>query len=539
MSHGSKSTFEIVNEKQFINGVDQSSSTLGFRFGRIFHGIPPFRPTDLSIDELGKAMTANANRSDSTLPAGYTYFGQFIDHDITHDTTAGLTVDAPLIGDSVSPDTLKQLRSPSLDLDSVYGLPDGANSDFLQPDGIRFRLGTTSATPREPRQFVGFDVPRQGENDKIPGKALIGDHRNDENLIVQQLHTVFLKFHNKVVDVLERESPGESAPLVFARARDLVTKHYQWIVLHDFVKRICDPKVWTEVFGPPLTAEDGWNPTPVIFKVSASQIPPMPLEFSGAAFRFGHSLVREDYTWNRIFASSQRFILFFRFSQLSGNLAGSENRFPSDWIADWRRMFKMEDVEGEARINRTQISLNLAKSFDVSLAQALGALPLAPANVPDASNNLASRNLVRGSRYGLPSGQDVRAACITAGASITSELSPADILNAVNAVDPALGQRVRREEFHLKTPLWFYLLAEAQVKANGQTMGEIGSRIIAETFLAIIRSSRSSIFFPHPTDQTALAIFDPSNSPLKTKAGESLTTLPHIIHFVEATNPLG
>lgn len=145
--HGIKSTFEIVGEGQVKAGESVTPPPEGFRFGRLFPQLPPFRPTDAALTALGQTMTRQIERDDSDIPAGYTYFGQFIDHDITHDGTPGLPVDAP---QTLSADQIQQLRSPSLDLDSLYG-DDHTRGLITDADGLRLRLGATTPSPRQVR----------------------------------------------------------------------------------------------------------------------------------------------------------------------------------------------------------------------------------------------------------------------------------------------------------------------------------------------------------------------------------------------------
>lgn len=475
-------------------------------------------------------MTRQIERDDSDIPAGYTYFGQFIDHDITHDGTPGLPVDAP---QTLSADQIQQLRSPSLDLDSLYG-DDHTSGQFTDADGLRLRLGATTPSPQtsptppfgpgNDQIFAGHDVPRDAS-----GKAIIGDERNDENLIVQQIHTLFIRFHNKVALGLRAHTdPVVSNTIVFAQARGLVTQTYQWIVLNDFVRRLVDPAVFAEIIGvSDLTGVSEIQPRPLVFNATAMETPPMPLEFSGAAFRMGHSMVRDGYSWNRIFFDPKTaFALFFRFTQLSGSI-GAGSTFPSNWVADWRRMFPLE--EAGITVDRAAIPLNHAKRIDTSLTQALGVLP-------KGGGNLAARNLIRGSRNGLPSGQDVAAEIVRSGDAKATPLSPADILGGLS---PDMGRVVLDSEFHLKTPLWFYILREAEVQANGAHLGRVGSRIVVETFLQLIRSSVTSIFTASAQTPGALRLFDPASTGLNASDGTPLTSLSRLIAFTGEFNPLG
>lgn len=484
-------------------------------------------------------MTQLPHREDSDIPAGYTYFGQFVDHDITLDGSDGLPQS---LKDGISHDEMKQLRSPSLDLDSVYGAPAIAET-LKEADGLRMKLGRTTAIasgtaapsgPGTDVDLLGHDLPRQHS-----GQAIIGDARNDENLIIQQLHTAFLRFHNKVAEELRSSAdPTLSNAVIFAQARDLVTRHYQWLVLNDFVRRIVDPETFEDILGvSDLAGCACVLPHPLIFRISAPQTPPMPLEFSVAAYRLGHSMVRNSYSWNKIFHNAETsFKLFFRFTHLSGDIGaeGGLPTFPSNWIADWRRMFPLEEaigfpafLRGTDTANR-QIPLNFAKKIDTTIALELGALP-------KGGGNLASRNLIRGSRNGLPSGQDVAGEIIRLGDIKTKTLTADEMLDGL---DELKRNAVTGGEFHMKTPLWFYLLREAEI-AGGNHLGRVGSRIVLETFLALIRCSVTSIFAPSAKEPGKLLVFSPERSPLRTPGGEPLRTLAHLLAYVGDVNPLG
>lgn len=541
--HGIHPTFEVSGEGQFVAGVQIKPPQEGPRFGRIFpHTLetPPFTPDDSKLDELGRTMTVAPDpvvNQDSDIPAGYTYFGQFIDHDISRDGTADLPQDVKA---GIPLEEIKQLRSPTLDLDSLYDkAPDGP--PLIHPDGMHMRLGDTQATPPDgnpafapvsAKVYPGHDVPR----DPATAKAEIGDPRNDENLIVQQIHNLFLRFHNKVADHVAAGQPqGTSASVIFTLARDLVTKHYQWLVLNDFVARIVDPAVLREIVSPIGGTRD-FLPNPLVFKVSGAQTPPMPLEFSVAAYRLGHSMIRNGYSWNVIFKATG-FAPFFQFTQLSGILGPASGllSFPSNWIADWRRMFPLEEVPGFPPFDRVNgdnpIRLNLALLIDTNIAPVLG-------NLPGGGGNLASRNLIRGSRMGLPSGQDVADAIIGAGDGQTATLTPAEILGGL---PEHKADVVLRNEFHIKTPLWFYILREAELAGTGR-LGRVGSRLVVETFLALIRCSKTSIFSASAENPGALRMFSPADdSGLATPGAqpEPITSMAHLIAFTGDVNPLG
>src|SRR5215211_5205323 len=282
-------------------------------------GTPPFRFSRLgpkgvnrqlgepNLKKVGAAM-AVAGGGQPQIPAGFTYLGQFIDHDLTFDKTS------VMFGANVTPAELLQGRSPSLDLDSLYGAgPDDPESaKFYETDGVHLKMGETVAVgPDAAKQ--GFDLHRGlGTTAAQKRKAVIPDPRNDENLVVAQTHLALIRFHNRVVDTLPANTPPAQR---FPLARELVVKHYQWMIRRDFLPRICKKPVVDDVFNNGRKAfEVGVNPM---------DVPTMPIEFSVAAFRLGHSMIRGSYNWNRRFDDGGGSLdLLFLFSSTGGDLGG-------------------------------------------------------------------------------------------------------------------------------------------------------------------------------------------------------------------------
>src|SRR5829696_6353329 len=389
----------------------------------------------------------------SSLPAGFVYFGQFVDHDITLDVSSTLD-------DADDANTINNMRSPSLDLDSLYGRGPGLDP-FLYafpssgpPTAIKFQLGNnTNVGPGGPSNNgspsgmvaqTNFDVPRMSGTNT----AVIGDPRNDENLIVVQFHHAMLRFHNAVVDLLLAASfTGD----IFAEAKRIATHHYQWAVVHDFLKRICGS----------ATVDDA------IANVSAALGSPfrMPVEFAVAAYRFGHSMIRDFYWVN------------FNFPDATLGQVFEFNRDPrlpvfSNWVVDFNAFF---DTGIPVPVN------NRARRIDSVMSTGLEALP----GLTGLMAVLATRNLRRGLALGLPSGQgmaDHFGIVPMTAAELTSGL-PANEQGVLNASNGLLLQ---------KTPLWYYVLREAAVVGGGSQLGPIGGRIVAETFVRILKRDAAS-----------------------------------------------
>jgi Animal haem peroxidase len=450
--------------------------------------VPPFRFSRMGPNGRGKqlgepasrrvarAMTAGGGGFGS-VPAGYTYVGQFVDHDLTFDKTS------VAFGENVPPSELVQARSPSLDLDSLYGAgPGDPVSASFYSDGVHLKVGRTDATGPAPQQARdGFDLPRVGTgNAANKRKALIPDHRNDENLAVAQTHLAMIRFHNRVVDAQPRSLPDAQK---FERARDIVTRHYQWMLRTDYLPRIVQPSIVNDVFNNGRKA----------FEVDATpaDVPTMPIEFSVAAFRLGHAMIREAYDWNAAFPAGQGTLeLLFTFSGTSGDFFGGQ-RLPSNWIADWRRLY---DFKGEQ--NRPDLAppsrFNRAGRIDTTLAPFLHTLPAGSTGDPTGGirDDLAFRNLRRGKMVGLATGQQMVTFLRRKGVNV-NRLTRAQLRDGRNAAELDGLTAAQRKNVLDDTPLWFYILREAELN-NGRLTG-VGGRIVAETFHRAMEGSRSSI----------------------------------------------
>ena len=446
-----------------------------FRFSRVG---PKGTPLSLTITKkLARAMVTGGG-GDGKIPAGYTYLGQFVDHDLTMDPSR-----LPLEGE-VSPAEMVQNRSPRLDLDSLYGAGPGSpgSAKLYEADGLRLKVGTT--IPAEGvKAKKGHDLPRVGKGAlSASQQALIADPRNDENLIVAQTHLAMINFHNKVLSKVPTSLPPAQR---FNRARKRVTLHYQWMLRHDYLPRICQPSVVNDVFknGRKLVEPDA----------APTDIPTMPLEFSVAAFRLGHSMIRTEYNWNAKFPGDFGSLdWMFIFSALGGDLGG-EKRLISSWIADWRRMYDFP-AAGKPGLKAPDSGLNMAMRIDTRLSAALEFLPPPTfggnENASLIRRNLAFRNLARGNLVRLASGQQMVTRLKSKGVNVTP-LTRAQILNGSGGAKLDRLTAAEKNTVANRTPLWFYILREAEVN-NGRLKG-VGARIVAETFHRAMEGSKFSI----------------------------------------------
>jgi hypothetical protein len=483
MRHGSETFFiegeGVVGEQAGGRPHARAAAAAGtppFRFSRCGPKGTPLGPA--VTKKIANAMVSGPGSADdggsSNIPAGYTYLGQFIDHDLTMDKT-----DVEL-GEDVPPAQLVQGRSPRLDLDSLYGAGPGdpKSATFYEDDGLHLKLGRT--------RKIGPDASKQGHDlPRVDGKrtALVPDPRNDENLIVAQTHVAMIRFHNAVVDSLPSNLPSVKR---FRRARKAVTLHYQWMIRHDYLPRIVDPAVVNDVFtnGRKLVQPDA-GPT---------EVPTMPVEFSVAGFRLGHSMVREAYNWNRRFPGQNGSLFYmFDFSGLGGSLGG-DVILASNWLADWRRMYDFA-AGGHPELAPAS-SVNKAMRIDTLVVDPLKHLPASTFggkeslgfNAPE--RNLAFRNLTRAGMVSLATGPQMVTKLQNVGVAIT-KLTKAQILEGSGGAVLTGLTADQKNAVNTKTPLWFYLLREAEL--NGGRLTGVGGRIVAETMHRAMQGSTFSI----------------------------------------------
>jgi hypothetical protein len=480
--HGSESYF-VIGEGLLSESADgraavAAAGTPPFRFSRMGPRGVNRQLGEPNRKRIAVEMAAGGGGA-SRIPAGFTYLGQFIDHDLTFDKTN------VMLGVNVTPAQLLQGRSPSLDLDSLYGAgpQDPESAKFYEADGLHLKMGKTVAFEGIAAKD-GFDLPRgAGSNAAQKRKAVIPDHRNDENLAVAQTHLAFIRFHNRVVDTLPASVPPSQR---FAQARELVTKHYQWMIRTDYLPRICARGVVSSVFNQGRKAFE--------VGVPATDVPTMPIEFSVACFRLGHSMIRRAYNWNKVFDDGFGSLeLLFRFSATGGNLDG-QPRLPSTWIADFRRLYDFKEAN-KPGLAVPENKFNRAMRIDTALVNPLRNLPAgtfggpsAPQN--DARRNLAFRNLTRARMVKLATGQQMATFLKGKGVNLT-RLTRTQIRDGRNGADLDSLTGAQRDACLRDTPLWFYILREAEL--NGGRLKGVGARVVAETFHRAMEGSQASI----------------------------------------------
>jgi hypothetical protein len=400
------------------------------RYGRMF---PDLEPLDCDLGVLIGAGTRGGACDGSAKPdpgrsgddaveaAGWPFFGQLIAHDITADRSP--------IAAGAAPETLRNARSPKLDLEMLYADgPIGSPYLFDLDDPAKFLLGPD-----------GADVPRNQQE-----VAIIGDPRNDSHLFVLTLHFTLLRAHNRIVDLLREDGLAEAD--VFATARTTLTWHHQWIVVHDFLPRLVGADLVAQVL-----AEGGsWFSPPQ----GEAYIP---LEFSHGAYRYGHGQIRHGY---RLLTGGPEVPVF-------PDLLGFRPP-PDRHRLDLAQIF---DLPGHPPAQR-------AKRLDGRLPTSLISLPEQVTGAVDdpAHGSLAVRDLIRGGSTALPSGEAI-----------------AQLLNEVPLSAGELGKTWPHE-----TPLWFYILKEAEHRGAGDRLGPVGARIVAEVLIGLLRADPASFLTREP-----------------------------------------
>lgn len=386
--------------------------------------ITPDVLADLGCSTAGNATSVPRGSHTSPPVVALTYFGQFIDHDISFDATK-----LPEAGQRAPADTINE-SGGVLDLNQLYGDGPGspAHWHLYEEDGVSFKLGEPTVN-NEP-----FDIPL------VPAGHAAAHPNNSENIILRQVHAMFLKLHNCAATELVGQGSPEA---IFLAARERVRWQYQWLVRQHFLERMTTDFVYRSVTG----SSEGWM---IDWETDGFSIP---VEFSQAAFRFGHSLVRHEYNLNRERLKVPLETIFSRDAVL-------RPLDPADAL-DWRMFTRETAMAIDTRVVRPLHGLS-AEHIHHKFLLADDPPPLPPA--------LPVRTLLRGGATRLPSGE------IVAERFGRDPLVP--LAYEAGAVNP--WDKLAELELIGRTPLWFWILLEAETERHGERLGTVGSRIVAE-----------------------------------------------------------
>ena len=442
-----------------VDCANHTPATLPQTFGRLgprneLTGIAP-DGTPFNDRSVQKAFTHaldkmrdTSDREDGTAAAGMTFFGQFIDHDVTLDAQSA-------IGTRIDPRSIRNVRTPALDLDCVYGDGNEASPYLYHPDHHGFMLFGTKQNSR--------DLARNSH-----GTALIGDFRNDENQILSQLQGAFVQMHNILMTALQDDqsmAPEALAGIraqamaqgikpggnVFQAARRILRLHYQWMVMHDFLPNFVDAHVLKDIIA---KFAAGGMPKPF-----TKDSPVMPIEFSGAAYRFGHATVQNDYELNDTSGAVDLFDMMrpeFRHRAQAHNISFT----------------KLFDLPGNAKFQK-------ARPIGRKLAGSIFELPFIgdPLNIGgqelslEDSRKLPHRNIFRD--------------------RMTLELASGQQMARLMHVPEIAAPKELTDHGISKTPLWYYCLHEAE--SHGGQLGPMGGTIVAGTSMRLLALDPDSL----------------------------------------------
>lgn len=448
---------QIFATSQSVPKDQLPDGTVLTRYSRIADRADPnVQPTDKQIEALSDEM---ANLDDirhdaANIPAIYTYFGQFLAHDLTH-----------------------------LHFVSNGGIYTNENSSALDLDGLR-RAQRPPGSP-DPTVYWEHDVgigvtaginQYASSHDDLPrddeGYTLIPDRRNDSNLALAQIHIALSKYFHLLTRGEAKQDPD--------RAAHLATLHLQEITLFDYLERLVDPVVYGEVlkYGRGLIHPDGLAKGTDFF---------VPIEFAAACFRYGHSMVRSKYQWNDAHRAFPDRLL--ENTKRGGALAVGKYLM-ADWVVDWSTMAPLQRRPG-AFDSASNISIKLPAAFKKLDSD------LFENQRPGRNINLAEMTLMRGKTLAIPPAQHVFQELRR---DLGSSHTVARFLTADEIADcgyPTLKRVLLRgaagARLAERTPLWFYTLRESEFVHGGQRLGPLASRIVMETLHAAIEASGSGL----------------------------------------------
>jgi hypothetical protein len=398
------------------------------RYGRMFD-LPALEVDEALLHRIGAAggfCDGGDAHGEARVEAGWPFFGQYVAHDLTADRSP-LRAHTDL-------GALRNMRSPRANLESLYGGgPLGSPYLYRRDD------------PAKLLENDG-DVPRNQE-----GIALVGDPRNDVHVFMSQMQVGFIRAHNRLVDRLRADRIEEGE--LFEEARRALSWHYQWVIVNELLPGVVGRELVDELL------ESGTS----YYRPDANAF--IPVEFADAAYRYGHSQIRQLYRLQWGGPARPLFPDLIGFGPIG------------DRRIDWSLLF---DVPGHPRAQRS-------KPIDGQLPRSLIELPTAITGAveDEAFRSLAARDLERGEGTGLPSGESV------ARALAVDSLSEQDI-------------GLLPYGWEGETPLWLYVLRESAVRHDGDQLGAVGGRIVGEVLVGIISRDPESYLVLDPTWEPTL-----------------------------------
>jgi heme peroxidase len=451
-------------------------------YGRLFP--PGDRPSTIrewlplisALADLSNEMQDDGSRPpgrDIGIQAGYTYFGQFVDHDLTNDVTSLGDVASPeqLEGTGIEPEQILNRQTPHLDLSHLYGKgpEDDSSKRFYQDGDAKLLVGerAPSTVRRKGPSNRSFDVALDDNS-----RPLVADRRSSENIILRQIVAAFARLHNVAVEQWRARATGLTD--LFTRARLQTTWQFQWLVVNDYLPTILHPEVYDRVY----VGKQPW------FEWQTPQVFCIPIEWSVAAMRFGHSMVRDGYTLSDETDADLDTLL--RLGLQSGPL-------DPKYEVDWARFFQGAGQGGLA---------TTAQPIDTFISKGMFRIPMGtlelfnsaklpafakPALLSHLQNlRLPLITLLRGAAMGLPSGQAV------AEAFGVKTLNESQLTRGIKGNITPQGRILLDQGLTKSTPLWYYILRESEVKENGNHLGRTASHIIAETIFAALYDDKES-----------------------------------------------
>ena len=414
-------------------------------------------PVALIADAAVNGNSPATNPDNPSHTAGVTFFGQFMDLDITFDARSTLGV-------PTDPYATLNAHPAAFDLDTVYGLGPFVTPQYYEKDDpIKLRIESGG---------IFEDLPRNA--DLMP---MVPDPRTDQHLMISGLHCAFILFHNRAVDHVRQELGLVDPPAIFAEAKRLTLWHYHWLILNEFLPLFVGPAMANDVLS---RGRRFYRPD--------MGLATMPVEFQGACFRLGHTMVRPSYRANLKGDQGKPFFGLI-FDPALGDLSPAPGIDPGDLRGGFRAPRRFIGWQTFFDFNDGDVKPN--KQMDTKISSPLFSLPLGAIASHKAPIALMQRNLLRHVTWSMPSGQ-----------SIARAMGVDQVLGAEDLKELADYEMLLERH----TPLFYYMLREAQLvpdadigkNTGGYHLGPVGGRIVAEVVVGLLETDPASYVVQQP-----------------------------------------